>query len=172
MSTRIKQDFTPQELAAVGREIERKRELRLSLASSIGERVTASAEFKQLVRNLPASDNVPVLARRDRNIDLASLDATETKTLIRSGSSTSAGAHLTAEPGLSAPVPARPLRVLDLVRQGEMSSDTISFARQSAYTPAATAAGEAVDTTTGTKLDGLRDVPTVSAHLASILRAP
>ncbi len=147
-SPKIKQYFTPAELAEVEREVERKRDLRLALTTSVGERATAGSEYKQLVRNLPSSDAVPVVSR---DTPLSWLDAAETKALIRSGVSTSAGAFLTAESDVAAPVPARPLRALDLVRQGEMSTDSITFARQGTYSPAAAAVAEPVDVTTGTK---------------------
>ena len=146
----IKQDFTPAELAEYERELERKRELRHAMATTLGERVVGSAEFKQLKANLRPSDST-ALTLSGKDVHLASLDAGETKTLIRSGSSTSAGAFLTSESDISAPVPARPLRVLDLVRSGEMSSDSVTFARQDPYTPVSASTAEASSLTTGTK---------------------
>jgi hypothetical protein len=58
---------------------------------------------------------------------------------------------LTAQSAAAAPVPARRLSVVDLVRQGDMSADSVTFARQSAYTPVAAAVAEATSVTTGTK---------------------
>ena len=66
-SPKIKQYFTPAELAEVEREVERKRDLRLALTTSVGERATAGSEYKQLVVDLPSSsDAVPVVSRDTR----------------------------------------------------------------------------------------------------------
>ena len=121
------------------------------------------AEFKQLQANLRPSDRTS-LTITDQDVHLSSLDAGETKALIRSGSSTSAGAFLTSESGPSAPVPARPLRVLDLVRTGEMTSDAITFARQDAYSPVSASTAEATSTTTGTKAESALAFSIVSAQ--------
>jgi hypothetical protein len=53
---------SPAELAETEREVMRKRDLRAALATSLGARVVDGAEFKQLVRNLPASATAPVVS--------------------------------------------------------------------------------------------------------------
>lgn len=151
---------SPAELAEIEREVMRKRELRAALATSLGERVVDGAEFKQVVSNLATSNTVPVVKG---DTPLVALDARETKTLIRSGSSTSAGAFLTAGAAPPAAVPARPLRVLDLVRQDEMTEDSITFARQDTYSPVSAATPEATSTTTGTKPEATLSFAIVSA---------
>ena len=76
---KIKQDFTPAELAEYERELERKRDLRHAMATTLGERVVGSAEFKQLKRILRGSDNTALTFASDKDVHLASLDAGETK---------------------------------------------------------------------------------------------
>lgn len=149
---------TASEVAEKSREVDRELAERLAGAKSLGDRIVRNPEYKQLRRNAPRHG--PVV---NRDLHLAKLDAGETKTLIRSNVSTSAGAFLSSEPAAPAPVPARPLRVLDLVREGEMSSDSITFARQDPYTPVAAAVAEATSVTTGTKPEATVAFTIVSA---------
>jgi HK97 family phage major capsid protein len=155
-------EFSAREVAEKSREVDRERVERLAAATSLGDRVVRSAEFKQLWRNAPRTDHGPVT---NRDVFVAQLEAGETKALIRSGVSTSAGAFLTSEQGTPAPVPARPLRVLDLVREGTMATDSITFARQDTYSPAVTGAvAEATSTTTGTKPEATASFAIVTAQ--------
>ncbi len=134
------------------------------MATTLGERIVGSAEFKQLKRNLRGSDNTGLTFASDKDVHIASLRANEVKTLIRSSGTTSAGPFLTPESGDPAAVPARPLRVLDLVRSGEMSSDSVTFARQDTYSPVSVSTPEATSTTTGTKPESALSFAIVSAQ--------
>ena len=109
---KIKQDFTPAELAEYERELERKRDLRHAMATTLGERVVEGAEFKQLQ---PTSASPPHVAddHSDKDVHLASLDAGETKALIRSVRPRAPGRSSPRSPALGAgpcqtPAGARP----------------------------------------------------------------
>jgi hypothetical protein len=168
--SKIKLNFTPAELAEKERELERQRDLQHAMATTLGERVVGSAEFKQLKRNLRGSDNT-ALTYSDNDVHLASLDAGEVKTLIRSSGSTSAGPFLTPESGPPAAVPARSPRVLDLVRSGEMSSDSVTFARQDTYTPVSVSTPEAASTTTGYRRNRERRLVAMAERRAALREA-
>ena len=144
-------DFSAKEIADRGREVERERELRLAKAATLGERVVLGAEFKQWVRNLPASDTARPLPFGRHDIDLAALDATETKTLLRAGSATSVGAFQSLDPSGEYAPPRRPLELLDLVRLGTTDEGAVPYMRQTTYSSAAVETAEATSTTTGTK---------------------
>jgi HK97 family phage major capsid protein len=162
--SKIKLNFTPSELAEKERELERQRDLQHALAKTLGERVTGSAEFEGLQRNLRGSDNTGLTFASDKDVHLASLEASEVKTLIRSSGTTSAGPFLTPESGPPAAVPARAPRMLDLVRSGEMTSDSVTFARQDTYAPVSVSTPEATSTTTGTKPEATLSFAIVSAQ--------
>lgn len=79
------------------------------------------------------------------------LDAAETKTLLYTGGSTSAGTFLTPQRVGYVPDPQRKRTVLDLLTMGTTNTSSVQYARQSAFTNAAAQVPEATTTTTGTK---------------------
>ena len=82
-------------------------------------------------------------------MSLAQVGPDGTKTLLRMGLTTSAGAFQSLDDsGEDAPA-RRPLELLDLVRAGTTEEGTVQYMRQSAYTPAAVEVAEAVSTATG-----------------------
>ncbi len=153
-----------QDLAEKARESGRKAQVRADLGASMGQRVIDSPEFKKVAFGRLPSDNAPLVEGETR---LAGFTASEVKTLIRSGSSTSAGAFLSSESVAPAPVPARPLKVLDLVRSGEMTQDAVTFARQDAFASVTAATAEATSTVTGTKPEATIALSVVTATAAT-----
>jgi HK97 family phage major capsid protein len=146
----------------------RKRDLRAALAQSLGDRVVDGAEFKQLVRNLPASDTAPLVKRGTADIDLAALDGGETKTLLRAGSATSVGAFQSLDLSRTYEPTRRPLELLDLVRLGETSEGAVPYMRQTTYTSVAVETAEATSSTTGTKPEATLPFEAVSSPVEEI----
>lgn len=104
---------------------------------SWGEQFVESEEYKEL-------NGSGVLNEGSKQSFRTGVEVKAATDLIRAGSATSGGALITPQylPGLL-PLPQRPLTVRDLFAQGQATSDTISYARQTAFDNGATPVAEA-----------------------------
>jgi hypothetical protein len=109
-------------------------------------------------RELPITEDVP----------LADFGPDATKTLLRMGLVTSAGAFQSIdESGEYAPT-RRPLSLLDLVRPGTTNEGSVVYMRQTTYTPVAAETAEATSVTTGTKPEATLPFEQVTSPVESI----
>jgi hypothetical protein len=129
---------------------------------SLGGQAATSHAFKRLAIS---SHSVKVPLTED--IELATLGANGTKTLLRQGSSTSAGAFQSIDDGPYSPT-RRALTVLDLVRMGATEDAAVEFMRQTTYTSVAVETAEATSTTTGTAVEATLPFEKVTAPVESI----
>lgn len=111
------------------------------------QRVLESQDYKALV----ASGALGSDKRQFGTAKMVDLPFAETKALITGVSDTSGGAFITNERIGYVSQPQRPLRIIDLVTTGQTGSDTVEFARQTAYTSASAIVAEATTVDTGTK---------------------
>jgi hypothetical protein len=135
-------------------------------STTLGARVVTSVGYKEFAaKALATNGNVSL----SKDVPLASAGPRQTKTLLRLGSSTSAGAftNMDDQRGEYAPV-RRPLELLNLVRPGTTEESAVSYVRQTTYTSAAAETAEATSTTTGTKPEATLPFEAVSSPVENI----
>jgi Phage capsid family len=134
---------------------------------SLGERAaTSKGSLDLAVKASKTSENTRL--NLDGDVPLAQADGAESKTLLRMGLVTSAGAfQSTDDSGEYAPV-RRPLELLDLVRAGATDEGSVQYMRQTAYTSVAAETAEATSTTTGTKPEATLPFEQISSPGESI----
>jgi HK97 family phage major capsid protein len=121
--------------------------------ASLADRAVQSDEYKALLESGALESN-----SRGFNATLATMSVDEQYGLLRpeaalltGTSDTSGGAFVTNQQVGFVPQPRRMTRILDLVTQGQTTSDTVEYVRQSAFTNVAAETAESTTTDTGTK---------------------
>ena len=134
---------------------------------SLGAKAATSDEFLKLAaKAAKATDKAGVML--DEDVSLAQAGPAESKTLLRMGLVTSAGAFQSLDDsGEYAPV-RRPLELLDLVRAAATDEGTVQYLRQSTYTSVAVEVAEAASTTTGTKPEATLPFEQIQSPVESI----
>jgi hypothetical protein len=118
---------------------------------SLGGRVVTGHGYREMGANaLKATDRSGLML--DDDVTLAQVGPTGTKTLLRVGVATSAGAFQSIDDQGATYAPTRrPLELLDLVRAGTTTEGSISHVRQGSYTGVAVETAEPSGVTVGTK---------------------
>ncbi len=133
------------------------------VGKSLFDRVTEGQEYKALLESgALKSERMPFSAK------LADITFGELKALITGGSDTSAGAFITADRQAYVPQPRRARSILDLITIGSTNSDLVEYARQTAFTNAATEVAEATAVDTGTKPEATIAFAIVQAAVKTI----
>lgn len=130
---------------------------------SIGERAAESEGYKQLKESGVLNSD-----RASFNANLVKSSEAELKALITGLSDTSAGAFITNERVGYVAQPRRMTKVLDLVTIGSTGSDTVEYARQTAFTNVAAETPEATVVTDGAKPEATIAFEKVTAPVRTI----
>jgi Phage capsid family len=134
---------------------------------SLGGRVVTGHGYQEFAAKALKVKNGSTLPITE-DVSLANVGATGTKTLLRMGVTTSAGAFQSVDDsGDYAPV-RRPLELLDLIRSGTTAEGAVQYMRQTTYTPAAVEVLEAASTTTGTKPEATLPFEQIQSPVESI----
>ena len=132
---------------------------------ALGDRVLESEGYAALA----ASGVLESERRTIGNVQLAEMTRGEIKAALLTGASdTSAGAFVVNDQKGYVPQPRRPLRVLDLITIGDTDSDTVEYARQTAFTNVAAETAESTDTTDGSKPEATIAFEKVTAAVKTI----
>lgn len=121
-------------------------------AASIGQMYVGSDEYKAIVASGSLGDDMSKSGiESDRWLATKAIEGKAATDVIYTGAGPG-GALVTPDylPGVL-PLPQRPLTVRDLFSQARTTSDTISYARQSAFDDASAAVAQAVSLATGAK---------------------
>ena len=134
---------------------------------SLGGRVVTShcyQDFAAKALRVKNGNGLPIT----EDVPLAQAGPTGTKTLLRMGLVTSAGAFQSVDDSGEYAPTRRPLELLDLVRPGTTDEGAVQYMRQTTYTPAAVEVAEAVSTATGQKPEGTLPFEQILSPVESI----
>ena len=134
---------------------------------SLGGRVVTSHSYREFAAKalrVKNSNGLPI----PEDVPLASVGPTGTKTLLRMGLVTSAGAFQSLDDSGEYAPTRRPLELLDLVRAGTTDEGTVQYMRQTTYTSAAVEIAEASSVITGTKPEAALPFEQIQSPVESI----